>query len=149
MEDILVPIFVCVVLPVAVVLITSLTKMNVNKSRTQLLMKAIEVNKDVDVERLVELLRQSRQQPKTPEELLNLRLLRGCIFSTIGMVLILTALILLLTGTMFYSEIIGFTMLPGGLSLAIGISYLLVCRLTRNQIKSQAESTDTATRKDI
>lgn len=146
MEATLVPIFVCVVLPVSVVLITSLTKMNINKSRTQILMKAIEVNKDVDVESLVESLRQPR---KTPQELLNLRLLRGCIFSTIGMVLILTALILLLTGTMFYSEIIGFTMLPGGLSLAIGISYLLVCRLTRNQIKSQAESTDKATRKDI
>lgn len=146
MEATLVPIFVCVVLPVSVVLITSLTKMNINKSRTQILMKAIEVNKDVDVESLVESLRQPR---KTPQELLNLRLLRGYIFSTIGMVLILTALILLLTGTMFYSEIIGFTMLPGGLSLAIGISYLLVCRLTRNQIKSQAESTDKATRKDI
>ena len=142
----LVPIFVCVVLPVSVVLITSLTKMNINKSRTQILMKAIEVNKDVDVESLVESLRRPR---KTPEELLNLRLLRGCIFSAIGMVLILAALILLLTGTPFDSDIIGFTMLPGGLSMAIGISYLLVCRLTRNQIKSQEESDNIETRKDI
>lgn len=142
----LVPIFICVVLPVAVVLIVSLTKMSLTKSRTQILMKAIEVNKDVDVESLVESLRQPR---KTPEELLNLRLLRGCIFSAIGIVLILTALILLLTGTPFDSDIIGFTMLPGGLSMAIGISYLLVCRLTRNQIKPHSESDNTPTGKDI
>lgn len=39
--EILVPIFVCVVLPVAVVLITSLTKINSDNRRTQIIIKAI------------------------------------------------------------------------------------------------------------
>ena len=74
MTQTLVPIFVCVVLPIAIVLIVSLAKMNADNKRTQIILKAIEANRDVDTEKLIE----SMKKPeKTALQILNLRLLRA------------------------------------------------------------------------
>lgn len=141
----LVPIFICVVLPVAIVLIVSWTKMSINNSRTQILMKAIEVNKDVDIKGLAESMRQPR---RTPKEILNLRLLRGCMFLSIGVVLIITSIILLFSETIFNSDISGMIMVIGAILIAIGASYLIVYRITRSQVKPQDEYSDTDTPKE-
>jgi hypothetical protein len=52
--DTLVPISVCVVLPVAIVLINALVRVHGENKRTQLMLKAIEANKDVDINKLIE-----------------------------------------------------------------------------------------------
>lgn len=60
MEDILVPIFCGAVLPIAIVLIVSLRKMNADNKRSQIIIKAIEANRDVDTDKLIESLRKPR-----------------------------------------------------------------------------------------
>lgn len=129
--EILVPIFVCVVLPVAVVLITSLTKINSDNRRTQIIIKAIESDNSIDADKLAESLRKPQ---KTPREILNLRLLRGCIFSFIGLALIIVGFANLACGSEFSSDPVTVPLLFGGTSLAVGASYLIVYFVTRKQI---------------
>lgn len=135
MEDILVPIFICVVLPVAVVLISSLTKMNGENKRTQIIIKAIEANKDVDTDKLIESLKKPQ---KTAREILNGRLLRGCMYSLIGVALAIVGIVNLATGSEFSADPVTLPFIFGGISLAIGVSYLIVWKVSRNQ----ADSTD-------
>lgn len=117
----LVPICICVILPISIVLILSLTTMSNNRNRTKVLIKAIESGNDIDTNRLAE----AMQRPtKTDGQIRTLRLLRGCIFSLVGIVVMLSTL-----WDIFDYEML----LIGGIFLAIGVSYLIVFIVTRRQ----------------
>lgn len=127
MEDILIPVSVCVVLPVAIVLIVSLTAMNSENKRARILIKALEVNNNIDADKLAESLRKPR---KTEREIINRRLQRGCTFSLVGIMLLIVSLV---PGVGFDADEVGSVMIVGGISVAIGISYLIVYFVTRRQ----------------
>ena len=129
--EILVPIFICVILPVSIVLIISLTKINGENKKTQIILKAIETNKDVDTDKLVESL---RKPLRTPRELLNIRLLRGCMYSLIGLALIIVGLVNLAGESELGDDPVTIPLVFGGIVIAIGISYLIVYYVTRKQI---------------
>lgn len=132
MEDILVPIFVCVVLPVAIVLIVFLASMNSDNKRAKVLIKAIESNNGIDADRLAEAF---KKPVKTARQILNLRLLRGCIFTFIGLALAIFGII----DSDSYNTIEdNMGLMLGGISLAIGISYLVVFFVTRRNIDNEA-----------
>lgn len=131
LQQILVPIFVCVVLPVLIVFIVFRAAMNSDNKRAEILIKAIEHNGDIDADRLAKALEKPR---KSPREILNLRLLRGCIFSLIGLSLIAIGLVSFATGTEFGADPVMVPILFGGASMAIGISYLIVYFVTRSQV---------------
>lgn len=131
MQQILVPIFVCVVLPVSIVLIYFLAKMNNDNKRAQIIIKAIEANNDIDTDKLAESL---KRPEKSDRQILNLRLLRGCMFSLVGLALIIIGLVNLSYDRSFYDDPVCIPMLFGGSILAIGISYLIVYFVTRKQI---------------
>ena len=130
--EILVPIFVCVVLPVSIVLIISLQKRNSDNRRAQILLKAIEANKDLDVDRLTDAMSNGRVV-MTPRELRNRRLLRGCIFTLVGIVLVTLGLCLKIDGMDLDYDSVFVPVMLGGCSLAFGVSYLIVYYVTRNQ----------------
>lgn len=134
MEEIVIPIFVCVVLPISIVLIISLRKMNRDNKRTQIIIRAIEANKDIDTEKLIESLQTQIRKP-TALEILNARLLRGCMYSLIGVILAIFGIVSLTLGYKFDSEAVTISFLFGGVSLAIGISYLIVYFVTRKQVE--------------
>lgn len=131
MVEILVPIFVCVVLPVAIVLIIFLAGMKEDSNRTKVLIKAIEANNNIDADKLAESLKKPQ---KTAREILNLRLLRGCIFGFIGLALLIVGIVSWASGTEFGSDPVTVPMVFGGASFAIGISYLVVWFATRKQV---------------
>lgn len=131
MDKDLVAIFICVVLPIAVVLITALTKINADNKRTQVIIKAIEANNDIDADKLADSLKKTQ---RTPLELLNLRLLRGCIFTFVGVALAIVALVNLAGGTLASADQVTVPLMFGGASLAIGLSYVVVYFVTRKQI---------------
>lgn len=130
MEDVLVPIFICVVLPVALVGLILTPKINSDNKRARVLIKAIESNCNIDADKLAESLRQPR---KTAREILNLRLLRGCIFSLIGIALGAVGIWNGIVEEDFEGDTAVFTLMFGGISLAIGLSYLVVYFVTRKQ----------------
>jgi len=136
MTSTLVPIFICVVLPVAIVLITSLAKMNIENKRTQIIIKAIEANKDVDTDKLIESLKKPQ---KTAREILNGRLLRGCMYTLIGFALAIVGIVNLATGSEFSADPVTVPFIFGGIALAIGISYLIVWKVMRKQVDSSEE----------
>lgn len=131
MHEIL-PIFVCVVLPVSIVLIVFLAAMNSDNKRAQILIKAIESGNGIDADRLAEAMRKPQ---KSARELLNLRLLRGCIFSLVGVALCTIGLVSLVKGINFGSDPVTIPLVFGGASFAIGVSYLIVYFVTRKQVK--------------
>lgn len=130
--DVLVPIFVCVVLPVACVLIDSITKILKARMQTKIMIKAIESNNDFDAEKFAEVFKKPK---KTEREILNLRLLRGCLFGFVGTALIIVGIVSLCCGTAFEADQVTVPLVFGGASLAVGLSYLVVYFVTRNQIK--------------
>ncbi|MDE6523498.1 MAG: hypothetical protein K2L17_11820 [Muribaculaceae bacterium] len=133
MEDVLIPIFVACVMPIAIVLIVALRKSNTVNKRSEILIKAIEANKEVDTDKLIEAM---KEPTKSPQEILNARLLRGCMFSLIGLALVIVGIVNLANGTEFSADPVTVPMMFGGISLAIGISYLIVYFVTRNQTET-------------
>ncbi len=132
MHSVLVPIFVCVVLPVAVVAVVFGSMMYGDKQRSKVLIKAIESNCNIDADRLAEALQRPR---KTAREVLNLRLLRGCIFTFIGLALCTVAIVALCNDVPFAEDPVTVPFIFGGASLAVGFSYLVVYFVTRSQVK--------------
>ncbi|MCH5219416.1 MAG: hypothetical protein J1F20_02510 [Muribaculaceae bacterium] len=104
--------------------------MNNDNKRAQIIIKAIESGNDIDTEHLTEALRKPQ---KSPWEILNLRLLRGCIFSLIGVGLIVSALWILSYAKAHDVEDVFGLIFFGFLSLAIGLSYLIVYFVTRKK----------------
>ena len=129
MEE-LVPIFVCVVLPVSIVLIVSLRKWNSDNKRAEILTKAIESGREVDTERLEESLSDHKNRQYTEKDLLYARLLRGCICTLVGIAL---SVVYFLWPANDIDEL-SFLMLGGAVSTAIGIAYLIVYFVTRKEV---------------
>lgn len=128
----LVPIFICVVLPVLIVAIVYAASINSDNKRSKVLIKAIESNCNIDAQKLAEAFQKPR---KSAREILNLRLLRGCIFSFIGLALCIVGIVSLCMGTEFSADPVTVPLVFGGTSLAIGLSYIVVYFVTRKQIK--------------
>lgn len=133
MTEILVPIFICVILPVAIVAIVFAAAMNSDNKRSKVLIKAIESNCGIDADKLAEALQ--KKPKKSAREILNLRLLRGCIFAFIGLALCIISIVSICCGSEFSADPVTIPLVSGGISLAIGLSYLVVYFVTRKQIK--------------
>lgn len=130
MEDILVPIFICCVLPVSCVLIVFVARMYSDNKRAKILVKALETCDSESVNRIAETLGRPRM---TPRQILQRRLLKGCIFSLIGLVLIITGIVSLIAGSSFDSDPVSVPLLFGGISAAIGVSFLIVYKVSGRQ----------------
>lgn len=130
MHSIIVPIFICVVLPVAIVWIIFHASINNDNKRAQVLIKAIETNNGIDCDKLAEAMTKPH---KTPRELSNLRLLRGCIFSLVGVAVIGVSFLFAEWG--IRGDQVTMPLILGMISLAVGISYLVVYFVSRKQIK--------------
>ncbi len=128
-HSILVPIFICVVLPVSVVLIVSLQRRNSDNKRAEILIKAIETNKNIDVDRLTEAM-SNQKTKRTPEEIRNRRLLLGSIFTLLGLLFIVIGLVAWSQLHSFDSDSVTVSLMMGGASLAVGVGFLIVYFVT-------------------
>lgn len=132
--DILVPIFICAVMPVAIVFLVFYPKINSDNRRAQVLMKAIESGNSLDADKLAQALNapQETTPKRTPQEELNRRLHIGILGCLLGVALISVTLI----SDSYLSDEMGFFfMLIGSLLAAVGLSYLIVYFVTRKQVK--------------
>lgn len=135
MEDLIIVTGVCVVMPVMIMWIIYRAIINGDNQRAAVLMEAIRSNNSIDADRLAEALSKPR---RTPRELLNLRLLRGCIFTLVGVATAVSLLLLIVDGSNGWLN--AWLLIISGTLLAVGISYLIVYFVTRKQIENnQAE----------
>lgn len=134
-EDFVFPLFLCVVLPITIVLIVSRLKMNRDNKRAEIIIKALESNADVDADKLIESLNQSQRSERGDVQ--NRRLLRGCIFSLLGLVAIIAGVVFAFNG-----ESVSKALLLGGGFLAIGASYMIVYFVSRTNVPQSGESAE-------
>ncbi len=127
---IIVPIGICVVLPVLIVWIMYRHATNKDNKNAEIIIKAIENNSAIDADSLVEAL---GKKQKTPLEVLQLRLLRGCIFTFIGIAAGIYSAIDAST-TAYFDINDQPSFIVAGLGLAIGIAYLVVYFITRKNV---------------
>ncbi len=136
MEDIFVafgiPFSVCVLLPVAIVFIVARYQMNRDDKRTEVIIKALETNAGVNTDKLVEALNKSQLSPR---EIQNRRLLRGCIFSLLGIVCIIAAIVFAFKGRSTTEAL-----LLGGGFIAVGVSYMIVYFVSRKGLTQDEDA---------
>ena len=126
--QILVPLGICVALPVLVVWLYYRAIMNADNKRSEVLIEAIRANNSIDAESLVKAFAKPQ---KSAQEILNGRLLRGCIWTFIGLVVSISSLIY-----MDIDEEYAFFLVCGLISFAVGVSFLIVYFVSRKQLSS-------------
>lgn len=119
-------ILICVVLPISIVLINALSRINADNKRTQILIKAIESNNSLDTDKLAASLEKPR---KSAKEILNRRLLNGCIFTFLGIASAICSTVWL---NVFNDvKFSGICFLACAFSFAIGLGFLVTYFVTR------------------
>lgn len=136
LEDILIPIFICVVLPVMIVWLTTRAATNADNKRAQVLMKAIESNASIDADKLAEALQKPR---RTPAEMQSRRLMRGVMFTLLGIVAALVALWMSLQEAKSDPTGVLFMLIAAGICFAVGVANLTVFYVCR---KSEGKAAD-------
>ena len=128
--EILVPIFICCVLPVSIVLIVFLTKINRDNKSSKVLIEAIKCNPGMDADKLATAL---KKPEVTPRERLHKRLLNGCCFTLVGIAL--AVIIPIFYNTLVEEDILLLCVLCAAIFLAIGAAYVIVYFVTRKSIE--------------
>ena len=134
LEDILLPIFVCVVLPVSIVWIIGRTRQNETNRKTEVMLKAIENGADIDPD----MFKRPEKSPKTIKKDLLDKLTGACITSLMGAAF----LALYFLGVDFFLN----NLLPfaGGVMLAVGIglfiSYIAGKKMMAREIEAEEEA---------
>lgn len=119
--EILVPIGICVILPLGIFWLYYRAQMNKENKRTEIIMKALESNSNLDTDSLVKALENT---PKTPQGIRYARLQRGCQYTLLGIAL---CVVFLISNGMEIDSDGAFLMIfAGAASIAVGISYLIV-----------------------
>lgn len=135
--DALVPIVivsgVCVVLPVLIVWLIARAATNSETQRSRVLIEAIKSG-NVDTSNLVKALEKKK---RTSREILNLRLLRGCIFGLLGVVALIAAVVYLNIDP--HMHLHDFLFLVSGICIPIGASYLIVYIVSRKSLLKEKE----------
>ena len=134
-ED-LVPIAICVVLPIAIVWMTTRARIKRDNLRKEIILAAMEKNSDIDIE---EMMKKLNRPKKLLKEKLIMRLLCGSMFVGFG---ILTYVALAVYMCIFGQDTnmfigLSFVAVP---SLAVGIAFLINFFVGRNMLTKEMEA---------
>lgn len=128
--QILVPIGVAVVLPIAIVAIVFRSALASERNRKEIVLAALEKNPDIDVEQLMKNLKKSE---KLIKEKLLARLERGCLCCLMGVAFMLLYFFLGVQGE-------GFIVVVGAALIAIGIAFLISYFVGRRMLAKEMEA---------
>lgn len=117
----LIPISICCLLPLGIFWLYYRAQMNKENKRTEIIMKALESNSNLDTDSLVKALENTS---KTPQGIRYARLQRGCQYTLLGIALCVVFLIS--NGKEIDSDMAFMMKFTGAASIAVGISYLIV-----------------------
>ncbi len=135
LEEIIIPLSMCVVMPVMIVWIIFRKKTNDTNRRTEILLASIEKNPDIDME---EFIRKMNPHNLTIKEKLLRRLLYGSILSTIGICLLCTGLWMDYKGGMSTNDLMGLY-LCGSIFFFVGLSIIVVFFISKRMLAKEIE----------
>lgn len=127
--EILIPIGVAVVLPVAIVAIVFKSALASDRNRKEIILAALEKNPNLDVEDLVKRMKKSN---KLIKEKLLARLERGCLCCLMGVAFVLLYF--------FLSVQNEFLIITGAALIAIGIAFLISYFVGRRMLAQEMEA---------
>ena len=128
--QILVPIGVAVVLPIAIVAIVFRSALASERNRKEIVLAALEKNPDIDVEQLMKNLKKSE---KLIKEKLLARLERGCLCCLMGVAFMVLYFFLGVQGEDFITVV-------GAALIAIGIAFLVSYFVGRRMLAKEMEA---------
>lgn len=128
--QILVPIGVAVVLPIAIVAIVFRSALASERNRKEIVLAVLEKNPDIDVEQLMKNLKKSE---KLIKEKLLARLERGCLCCLMGLAFMVLYFFLGVQGE-------GFIVVVGAALIAIGIAFLVSYFVGRRMLAQEMEA---------
>ena len=128
--QILVPIGVAVVLPIAIVAIVFRSALASERNRKEIVLAVLEKNPDIDVEQLMKNLKKSE---KLIKEKLLARLERGCLCCLMGVAFMLLYFFLGVQGEDFITVV-------GAALIAIGIAFLISYFVGRRMLAQEMEA---------
>lgn len=139
MEDILVPIFICVVLPVTIVWLVARTRQNEANKKADIMLKAIEAGVPVDMEQF----NADKKTPQTIKQGLLDKLSGACITSLMGVAFIVLFLVNQYgPGVDFFFEnmfpVVGIILTAVGIGLFI--SYFVGKKLLAKEIEAEEKA---------
>lgn len=139
LEEVLVPVAICVILPISIVAIVVGKKRHEMNKRTEILLAAIEKNAELDVD---EYLRKMSPNKKTIKERLITKLLWGSVLSALGVAVLVYSLWMDILGGMMTRSLQGQYM-SGATLLLVGLAIILVFFISKkmlaNEMKVEAE----------
>ena len=133
MRDIIVPIGICVVLPVMLVWLITRVRRNEIDKKTEVMLKAIESGATIDSDLFKEA---PKKRKSTKERLLN-RLICGCAASIIGAALTAIGIIPWMT---LEDDYFAPLLIFGGISLAVGIALFIGFFVGRKMLAKEMEA---------
>ena len=133
MRDIIVPIGICVVLPVMLVWLVTRVRRNEIDKKTEVMLKAIESGATIDSDLFKEA---PKKRKSTKERLLN-RLICGCAASIIGAALTAIGIIPWMT---LEADTFAPFLIFGGISLAVGIALFIGFFVGRKMLAKEMEA---------
>lgn len=134
--DFLVPICICVVLPVTIVWLVTRARQNETNRKTEIMLKAIEAGAVIDADFFN---KATKQQSKTIKEKLLSRLTAACVLTLMGIIFIARE-ILLTTGSCQDEGPHMVLPLAGGILLAIGIAQFIVYFIGKKMLSKEIEA---------
>ena len=136
MEGILIPIAVCVVLPVMIVWLVTRSRQNETNKKTEVMLKAIEAGAPIDAN----LFQDSVRKRKSVKERLLNRLMMACIASLTGIFVITVGLVKwFVYGNVDGHQILS-GILAGGIILAVGLALFIVFFVGRKMLAKEMEA---------
>ena len=135
-EDILISIFICVVLPVMIVWLITRARQNETNRKTEVMLKAIDAGATIDAD----FFRNPKESITIKERLLK-RLTGGCIFTLMGIAFVILGLVNKYT----MSDTV--PVIFGGIFLAIGVALLVVFVVGRKMFAKEIEAEEKALEK--
>ena len=139
MEEILIPIGICVVLPVMIVWLVMRTRQNETNRKTEIMLKAIESGVTVNAD-----LFKQRHETMTIKERLLKRLSSASVVSLIGVaILVICICMVTKNGNTMHGDAISVLtvfMIVGGILLAIGLALFIVFFAGRKMLAKEMEA---------
>ena len=137
MDKLLIPLGICVVLPVMIVWLVNRTRQNETNRKTEIMLKAIEAGATIDANFF-----KAQNEQKTIKERLLKRLAGGCIFSLMGIAMFLVGLLNrnIIDITTTSCDSITMPMIFGAISVAIGLALLIVFFVGRKMLAKEMEA---------
>ena len=140
MEEILIPIGICVVLPVMIVWLINRTRQNETNRKTEIMLKAIEAGATIDADFFKA--QQEQKGPRTIKERLLRRLTSGCVFTLMGVAFALIGLVnrSMMTDIPMSNDAFTMPCILGGIFFSIGVALLIVFFVGKKMLAKEMEA---------